>query len=186
MHFEDHGKKLTTESEDRAVITHMVEVAKAKNWGMLELKGTEEFRRQAWIAAEVAGMPSRGFKPSAEDRAMAQAAREAMRIGPASGAAPGDPVQSGLDVEKGKNTIESAAADRSQEPTASKRKGTANRSTAPKHETSRVRRRDAEHRRGASAGRPSQTSEGASPRACCENMAPRDSSPIRETTPATS
>ena len=152
VHFEDHGKKLTTESEDRAVITHMVEVAKAKNWGMLELKGTEEFRRQAWIAAEVAGMPSRGFKPSAEDRAMAQAAREAMRIGPASGAAPGDPAQSGLDVEKGKNTIESAAADRSQEPTPSKRKGTANRSTAPKHETSRGRRRDAEHRRGASAG----------------------------------
>ena len=33
-------------------------------------------------------------------------------------------------------------------------------------------------------GRPSQTSEGASPRACCENMAPRDSSSIRETTPA--
>ena len=56
VHFEDHGKKLTTESEDRTVITHMVEVAKAKSWGMLELNGTEEFRRQAWIAAEVAGM----------------------------------------------------------------------------------------------------------------------------------
>ncbi|MEM5312610.1 LPD7 domain-containing protein [Paraburkholderia sp. JHI869] len=41
----------------------MVEVAKAKNWSELQIKGTEEFRRQAWIAAELAGVPTRGFRP---------------------------------------------------------------------------------------------------------------------------
>ncbi|MEW6347317.1 MAG: LPD7 domain-containing protein [Pseudomonadota bacterium] len=81
VHFEDKGRSLSTASEDRDVIAHMVEVAKAKNWGELQLKGSEEFRRQAWIAAELAGVPTRGFKPAAQDRATLTAAREAMRIG---------------------------------------------------------------------------------------------------------
>ncbi|WP_137959707.1 LPD7 domain-containing protein [Burkholderia sp. 4M9327F10] len=81
VHFEDKGRSLSTASEDRDVIVHMVEVAKAKNWGELQLKGSEEFRRQAWIAAELAGVPTRGFKPGAQDRAALTAAREAMRIG---------------------------------------------------------------------------------------------------------
>ena len=81
VHFEDKGRSLSTASEDRDVIAHMVEVAKAKNWGELQLKGSEEFRRQAWIAAELAGVPTRGFKPAAQDRAALTAAREAMRIG---------------------------------------------------------------------------------------------------------
>ncbi|CAE6863826.1 hypothetical protein R75465_07821 [Paraburkholderia aspalathi] len=81
VHFEDKGRSLSTASEDREVIAHMVEVAKAKNWDELHLKGSEEFRRQAWIAAELAGVPTRGFKPGAQDRAVLTAAREAMRIG---------------------------------------------------------------------------------------------------------
>ncbi|MPW21722.1 hypothetical protein GCT13_33830 [Paraburkholderia sp. CNPSo 3157] len=80
VHFEDTGRTLATASEDRSVIAHMVEVAKAKNWSELQLKGTEEFRRQAWIAAELAGAPTRGFRPKELDRAMLTAAREAMRI----------------------------------------------------------------------------------------------------------
>ncbi|MFM0205344.1 hypothetical protein PQR53_36605 [Paraburkholderia fungorum] len=81
VHFEDKGRSLSTASEDRDVIAHMVEVAKAKNWGELQLKGSEEFRRQAWIAAELVGVPTRGFKPGAQDRSVLTAAREAMRIG---------------------------------------------------------------------------------------------------------
>lgn len=81
VHFEDKGRSLSTASEDRNVIAHMVEVAKAKNWGELQLKGSEEFRRQAWIAAELAGVPTRGYKPKEQDRAALTAAREAMRIG---------------------------------------------------------------------------------------------------------
>ncbi|MFM0259549.1 LPD7 domain-containing protein [Paraburkholderia sediminicola] len=81
VHFEDKGRSLSTASEDRDVIAHMVEVAKAKNWSELQLKGSEEFRRQAWIAAELAGVPTRGFKPGVQDRAVLTAAREAMRIG---------------------------------------------------------------------------------------------------------
>lgn len=80
VHFEDTGKKLSTTSEDRRVIESMVEIAKAKNWDHLELRGSEEFRRQAWLAAELAGIGSRGYKPNAQDHATLQARREEMRI----------------------------------------------------------------------------------------------------------
>jgi hypothetical protein len=80
IHFEDSGKKLSTASEDRKVISHMVEVAKAKNWGTLELKGTEAFRREAWIAAEVSGLETHGYKPNAQDRAAVESRRSEMRV----------------------------------------------------------------------------------------------------------
>ncbi|WP_431068262.1 LPD7 domain-containing protein [Ralstonia holmesii] len=80
VHFEDKGRSLSTESNDRSVIAHMVEVAKAKNWGAVTLRGSEEFRRQGWIAAELAGVKSNGFRPRAQDRAMLEAARQEMRI----------------------------------------------------------------------------------------------------------
>lgn len=112
VHFEDKGRSLSTASEDRDVIAHMVEVAKAKNWGELRLKGTEEFRRQAWIAAELAGVPTRGFKPKAQDRAALTAAREAMRIGAGKGAG-----ERSNDADKARtNEMESADAAAQKQP----------------------------------------------------------------------
>lgn len=80
LHFEDKGFSLATESNDRSVVSHMVEVALAKGWGPFTLKGSEEFRRQGWIAAELAGAKAYGFRPKAQDRAMLEAARQEMRI----------------------------------------------------------------------------------------------------------
>ncbi|EIM93443.1 hypothetical protein WQE_49393 [Paraburkholderia hospita] len=96
VHFEDKGRTLATASEDRGVIEHMVAVAQAKHWGELQLKGSEEFRRQAWIAAELAGMSTRGFKPDAQDRATLQAAREAMRIAPGERSTTDDPARTNM------------------------------------------------------------------------------------------
>ncbi|WP_232465846.1 LPD7 domain-containing protein [Burkholderia ubonensis] len=80
VHFEDKGKALSTESNDRQVIAHMVDVAKAKNWTVLEVRGSEEFRRNAWIAAQLAGVELRGFVPKENDRALLELARQEMRI----------------------------------------------------------------------------------------------------------
>lgn len=99
VHFEDKGRSLSTESNDRSVIAHMVEVAKAKNWGAVTLRGSEEFRRQGWIAAELAGVKSNGFRPRAQDRAMLEAARQEMRI---SGAQRSTEKENSLDADDGK------------------------------------------------------------------------------------
>ncbi len=67
LRFEDHGKKLSTPVEDRQVIAHMVEVAAAKNWGHLELKGTETFKQAAWLEAQSRGIETKGYKPNERD-----------------------------------------------------------------------------------------------------------------------
>jgi hypothetical protein len=67
LRFEDHGKKLSTPVEDRRVIADMIAVAGAKNWGTLELKGTETFRQIAWLEAESQGMQTTGYKPNERD-----------------------------------------------------------------------------------------------------------------------
>lgn len=79
--FEDSGRKLSTKAEDRKTIESMIAVADAKNWGTLYVKGTEEFRRQAWIAAQVAGLEVIGYEPNPQDKAAVEARREEMRIG---------------------------------------------------------------------------------------------------------
>ena len=67
LRFEDHGKKLSTPVEDRKVIADMVAVAAAKNWGTLELKGTETFKQLAWLEAESQGIQTKGYKPNERD-----------------------------------------------------------------------------------------------------------------------
>jgi hypothetical protein len=67
LRFEDHGKKLSTPVEDRKVIGHMIEVAAAKNWNQLELKGTETFKQIAWLEAQARGIETKGYKPNERD-----------------------------------------------------------------------------------------------------------------------
>jgi len=68
IRFEDHGKKLSTQLEDPQVIRHMIEVTIAKNWGTLELKGTETFRQTAWLEAHANGRETTGYKPNERDQ----------------------------------------------------------------------------------------------------------------------
>jgi len=52
-----------------------VTVAQAKGWQQVTLKGSEAFRRNAWMEATLAGMKTRGFEPQEQDRAMLEEAR---------------------------------------------------------------------------------------------------------------
>lgn len=67
LRFQDHGKKLSTPVEDRAVIADMVAVASAKNWDQIELKGTDTFRQMAWMEAESRGIRTKGYEPTQHD-----------------------------------------------------------------------------------------------------------------------
>ena len=67
LRFEDHGKKLSTPVEDRVVIADMIAVAAAKNWGNLELKGTDNFKQIAWLEASARGIETKGYKPTERD-----------------------------------------------------------------------------------------------------------------------
>lgn len=72
--FSDEGERLKTLGNDPVVIASMVEVAKTKGWTSLHLKGTEEFKREAWYQAKLAGLDVTGFEPKPVDQARLAAA----------------------------------------------------------------------------------------------------------------
>ncbi len=76
--FEDRGKLLSSSREDNKTIGAMVAVAKSKNWNEIQVKGTEEFKRKAWLEAASQGIKVKGFKPTERDMAALQAKQEEM------------------------------------------------------------------------------------------------------------
>jgi hypothetical protein len=73
--FTDKGPRLATREDDRGTAADMVTVAQAKGWQQVTLKGSEPFRRNAWMEAQLAGIKTHGFEPKEQDRAMLEAAR---------------------------------------------------------------------------------------------------------------
>ncbi|OTP72873.1 LPD7 domain-containing protein [Caballeronia sordidicola] len=73
--FIDKGPRLATREDDRGTAADMVTVAQAKGWQQVTLKGSEPFRRNAWMEAQLAGIKTHGFEPKEQDRAMLEAAR---------------------------------------------------------------------------------------------------------------
>ena len=67
--FEDKGKRLATAHNDPEVARSMVELAEAKGWDALKVKGSEAFKRTVWLQASLRGMEVDGFVPKDVDLA---------------------------------------------------------------------------------------------------------------------
>jgi hypothetical protein len=80
--FEDKGKRLATEHDDPEVAKSMVDLAVAKNWTSIKIKGSDEFMRQAWLAASLRGLEVQGYRPSKLDMAKLDELRDRMEIPP--------------------------------------------------------------------------------------------------------
>src|ERR1700722_8000502 len=62
--FTDRGNRITTMSENTEVVRSLVDIAKARSWQEITVRGTERFRKEVWIAASGAGLQARGYKPT--------------------------------------------------------------------------------------------------------------------------
>lgn len=62
--FTDHGKRLTSPSENTEVIKSLVSIAQARGWSDITVSGTERFKKEAWFAARSAGLDVRGYSPT--------------------------------------------------------------------------------------------------------------------------
>jgi conjugative element/phage-associated large polyvalent protein len=62
--FKDHGRRLTTPSENTHVIHSLIEIAHSRGWTEVTVTGTERFRLEAWRLARIAGLNVRGYRPS--------------------------------------------------------------------------------------------------------------------------
>jgi hypothetical protein len=59
---------ISSKREDLNTIRAMIEIAEARGWHSVEIRGSAEFKREAWIEARARGLEGRGFTPSDSDR----------------------------------------------------------------------------------------------------------------------
>ena len=67
--FIDRGNKLATRGANPEVVRSLVEIARARGWDNITVKGTDEFRRSAWIEAAQNGLKVVGYQPTPLDLA---------------------------------------------------------------------------------------------------------------------
>jgi Large polyvalent protein-associated domain 7 len=67
--FKDHGRRLTTPSENTEVIRSLIEIAQVRGWHEITVGGTERFRQETWRQAKLSGLDVRGYTPSEGERA---------------------------------------------------------------------------------------------------------------------
>ncbi len=67
--FIDKGSKIQTKLSTANVAASMVDIAEARGWTEIEVKGTEDFKRSAWAQAAARGMSVKGYTPTEEDLA---------------------------------------------------------------------------------------------------------------------
>lgn len=65
--FVDRGGSMMTLGIEEKTVASMVQLAKEKNWEYITLRGSDEFKRAAWLEAALHGMPVRGYQPDQRD-----------------------------------------------------------------------------------------------------------------------
>jgi hypothetical protein len=108
--FRAGGDRVSSKREDLNTIRAMLDVAEARGWREIALKGTAAFRREAWIEAAARGLPAQGHRASDLDqqeaerrRALRQPAQQPAQPAPAppAAAAPAAPSQPRRAAEAG-------------------------------------------------------------------------------------
>jgi hypothetical protein len=67
--FSDRGNKLAMRGEHPEVVRSLVDIAAARGWENITVKGTESFRRAVWMEASQSGMKVVGYQPNDIDLA---------------------------------------------------------------------------------------------------------------------
>jgi len=65
--FRDAGGRLSTAETNPNTIRDMVDIAEHRGWRALQVRGTEDFKREVWLEAQSRGLEVRGFRPNQRD-----------------------------------------------------------------------------------------------------------------------
>jgi hypothetical protein len=65
--FRDEGRRLAAIRSDPNAIRDMALIAQHRGWSMVTVRGTPEFKREAWIAGRTIGIEVRGYRPTERD-----------------------------------------------------------------------------------------------------------------------
>jgi putative DNA primase/helicase len=67
--FEDLGRRIATTHNDPDVAHSMVDLAQAKGWNSLKVKGSDVFKSEVWLCAAQRGIDVAGYRPKTADKA---------------------------------------------------------------------------------------------------------------------
>lgn len=73
--FKERWLSMQTTSDTPAVVKGMLDRAQERGWESVRIKGSEEFQRQAWVAATARGIKAVGYEPTQGDRTAANEER---------------------------------------------------------------------------------------------------------------
>ena len=84
---------ITTRFDDRQTVAAMLDLAQSRGWQTVRLRGTDDFKREAWVQAQVRGMKADAYTARNTDlqeveRRKAAAAPVAEKAAPAARAVP--------------------------------------------------------------------------------------------------
>jgi hypothetical protein len=74
--------RITTKLDDRQTVSALLDLAQSRGWDRINLRGSQNFRREAWVQAQVRGIKASGYRPRQTD--MQEAARRQAAAQPVS------------------------------------------------------------------------------------------------------
>jgi hypothetical protein len=72
------AKRITTKAADAPTVTAMLDLAQSRGWDTVKLRGSPDFRREAWVQAQTRGLTAEGYKPTDTDKQEVQ--RRGVRV----------------------------------------------------------------------------------------------------------
>lgn len=66
--FHDAGRRLMADRASPAVIKDMLAIAEHRGWSQVQVRGSVEFRREAWLLAQARGLELSGYRPTGRDQ----------------------------------------------------------------------------------------------------------------------
>ncbi|SHJ62198.1 hypothetical protein SAMN02745165_02791 [Malonomonas rubra DSM 5091] len=68
--FRDKGHKLLTKSSGAMIAASLIQIAKARGWTEIKVRGSDDFRRNIWLKASEQGLEVKGYEPKGSDLAV--------------------------------------------------------------------------------------------------------------------
>lgn len=65
--FRDRGHELVSDRLDPNVIHDMAAIAQHRGWAIVRVRGSSDFRREAWLAGRTIGLEVQGYRPTERD-----------------------------------------------------------------------------------------------------------------------
>jgi hypothetical protein len=102
--FVDKGIRLETKDASPVVAEALVDIAMARGWETMRVKGSKVFRREVWLAAELAGAHVVGYDPTEADKTLLEYKLEQHGVPPRAAAQ-----RARVDLHTAEHTVEPGA-----------------------------------------------------------------------------